>query len=272
MRAIVSPCRIIAAPSYPTGAGSSPSICWTAAPPADDNIDALCEAVLRRACLRSERRNALRLLRPTSYGIGLLKAQRFVDLFKLFSAPVNTGRDQGKQIVSHLLLGAWEGMENDAWKLLPGLEQRKTALSDHLHKLFEDWTVDYLFTTGEYTSLFEHFELLGALAYISIANDKATMRAAVEGQNAYRDYVWCPMGRAAWDGHTRRPILEGWKGGRVTCSPCCWRLALHGGTPSTCRWQSRALVGWPAGSAGNHQSSAKIGAGIGATVSIDSRL
>jgi hypothetical protein len=79
-----------------------------------------------------------------AYGIGLLKARRFADLFKLFSAPVNTGRDQGKQVVSHLLLGAWEGMENDVWKLLPELEQRKTALSDHLHKLFEGWTVDYL--------------------------------------------------------------------------------------------------------------------------------
>jgi len=38
------------------------------------------------------------------------------------------------------------------------------------------------------------------------------MRAAVEGQNAYRDYVWCPMGRAAWDGRTCRPILNNWKG------------------------------------------------------------
>ena len=145
-----------------------------------------------------------------AYGIGLLKAQRFGELFKLFSTPVNTGRDYSKTVASRLLLGAWEGMENDPWKLLPGLDKRKTALSDHLHELFQGWTVDYLFTKGEYTSLFEHFELLGALAFITISSDKATLQAAIQGPN--RDYVWCPMGRAAWDGQTSRPIIDSWKG------------------------------------------------------------
>ena len=146
-----------------------------------------------------------------AYGIGLLKAQRFADLFKLFSAPINTGRDQAQTIASHLLLTRWEGTENDPWKLLPGLEKRKTALSDHLHELFEGWTVDYLFTKGEYTGLFEGFEMLGTLAYITLSNDKATLEAAV--QNPNRDFVWSPIGRAAWDGSVRRKILESWIGG-----------------------------------------------------------
>jgi hypothetical protein len=85
-----------------------------------------------------------------AYGIGLLKAQRFGDLFKLFSTPINTGRDHIPTVASHLLLGRWEGMENDPWKrFMPDLEKRKTALSDHLHDLFESWTVDYLFTKGD---------------------------------------------------------------------------------------------------------------------------
>jgi hypothetical protein len=83
---------------------------------------------------------------------------------------------------------------------LPELGKRKTALSDHLHELFEGWTVDYLFTKGEYTSLFEHFELLGTLAYITLSNDKATLQAAIQSPN--RDFVWAPICRAAWDGHT----------------------------------------------------------------------
>jgi hypothetical protein len=145
-----------------------------------------------------------------AYGIGLLKAQRFADLFKLFSTPINTGRDQTQAVGSHLLLTRWEGTENDPWKLLPGLERHKTALSDHLHALFEGWTVDYLFTKGVYTSLFEHFELLGTLAYITLSNDKVTLQAAIQSPN--RDFVWAPIGRAAWDGHTSRPILESWKG------------------------------------------------------------
>jgi hypothetical protein len=145
-----------------------------------------------------------------AYGIGLLKAQRLGDLFKLCSTPIKTGRDYPKTVASHLLLGAWEGMENDPWKLLPELDKRKTALSDHLHELFEGWTVDYLFTKGEYTSLFEHFELLGTLAFVTVSNDKATLQAAIQNQN--RDFVWCPMGRAAWHGSVSRPILESWKG------------------------------------------------------------
>jgi hypothetical protein len=56
--------------------------------------------------------------------------------------------------------------------------------------------------------LFEHFELLGTLAYIGLANDKPTLQAALQA----RDYVRAPIGRAAWDGHTSRSILEGWKG------------------------------------------------------------
>jgi hypothetical protein len=145
-----------------------------------------------------------------AYGIGLLKAQRFDDLFKLFSRPIHTGRDQAKTVVSHLLLTRWEGTENDPWKLLPELDKRKTALSDHLHELFEGWTIDYLFTKGEYTSLFEHFELLGTLAYITLSNDKATLQAAIQSPN--RDFVWSPIGRAAWDGRVCRTILESWKG------------------------------------------------------------
>lgn len=58
--------------------------------------------------------------------------------------------------------------------------------------------MDYLFTKGEYTTLFEHFELLGTLAYIALANDKPTLQAALQA----RDYVQAPMGRAAWDGRT----------------------------------------------------------------------
>lgn len=145
-----------------------------------------------------------------AYGIGLLKAQRFGDVFKLFSTPINTGRDQPETVASHLLLTRWEGNERDPWKLLPELDKRKTALSDHLHALFEGWTDDYLFAKGEYTTLFEHFELLGTLAYVSLSNDKATLQAAIQSPN--RDFVWAPMGRAAWDGRTSRPIFDSWKG------------------------------------------------------------
>ena len=143
-----------------------------------------------------------------AYGIALLKAQRFADLFKLFSASINIGRDYAPTVVSHLLLTGWEGAEHDPWNLMHGKQQRRTALSDYLHGVFEKWTVDYLFTKGEFTTLFTQFELLGTLAYIGLANDKSTLQAALQA----RKYVWAPLGRAAWDGHSARSILESWKG------------------------------------------------------------
>jgi hypothetical protein len=60
-----------------------------------------------------------------------------------------------------------------------------------------------------YTSLFEHFELLETLAYVTISNDEATLQAAIQSPD--RGFVWAPIGRAAWDGRTCRPILESWK-------------------------------------------------------------
>jgi hypothetical protein len=70
--------------------------------------------------------------------------------------------------------------------------------------------VDRLFTAGEYTSVFEQFELLGALAYISLSNDKAALQALIQAPN--RDFAWSPMGRAGWHGSVSRPILDSWKG------------------------------------------------------------
>jgi hypothetical protein len=54
-----------------------------------------------------------------AYGIGLLKAQRFADLFKLFSTPINTGRDQTQTAASYLLVTRWEGTENDPGSYCP---------------------------------------------------------------------------------------------------------------------------------------------------------
>jgi hypothetical protein len=57
--------------------------------------------------------------------------------------------------------------------------------------------------------LFEHFELLATLAYITLASDKAGLQAALGG--AGRDFVWTPIGRAAWHSSIRGPIIESWK-------------------------------------------------------------
>jgi hypothetical protein len=145
-----------------------------------------------------------------AYGLGLLAAKRYGDLFKLFSLPLVTNRDSVTSVVGHLLLGSWEGGENETWRLLPDLEKRKTALSDHLHDLFQSWSQDYLFAPGSYTLMFEEFELLGSLAFVTGSNNKDTLQAALKGPSG-SNFVWAPIGRVSWDGQTRKRILEKWK-------------------------------------------------------------
>ncbi|MGL3214043.1 hypothetical protein [Bradyrhizobium sp. BR 1433] len=144
-----------------------------------------------------------------AYGLALLAARRYTDLFKLLSATIVTERDNTSTVVNHLFLTAWAGGENNSWKLLPGLEQRKTPLGDHLHDIFQPWTGDYLYSSNGYTALFEEFELLCSLAYISIGTSKEDLQQVTSG-TAGRSFAWCPMGRVSWDGQTRRRIMERW--------------------------------------------------------------
>ena len=146
-----------------------------------------------------------------AYGIGLLKSRRYSDLYRLFSTEISTPHGNKTHLVSHLLLGAWEGMENDSWKYLPGLEKSRTALSDHLHEIFEKWTIDYVFVRAEFTRLFEEFELLGSLAFTTLSADKAALQAALKGDSQGRNFVWTPLGRAKWDNQNWRIIIEGWQ-------------------------------------------------------------
>lgn len=144
------------------------------------------------------------------YGLGLLAARRYEELYNLFSFTLVAERDTTTPVVGHLLLGAWAGGEKEIWRLLPGLEKQLTALSDHLHGVFQPWSEDFLFSPGGYTQLFEEFELLGSFAFISLGHDKESLESAVKGQ-AGNNFVWAPIGRVSWDGQTQRRILDRWR-------------------------------------------------------------
>lgn len=141
-----------------------------------------------------------------AYGLGLLKGGRHEALFRWFSQRIATSRRDSEPIVSTLLLGAWAGGEQQFWQKLEGLERRKTPLSDHLHEILSGWAKDYLLTAREFTRLFETFEVLGALAYITLGSTKEDLTAA-NSATGQRDFVWSPIGRAAWDGEHRDAIL-----------------------------------------------------------------
>jgi hypothetical protein len=66
----------------------------------------------------------------SAYGIGLIRAERWHALHRLFSATIDRRYDKPIRAVESLFLGAWKGTENNAWKQIEGLEKQKTPLSE----------------------------------------------------------------------------------------------------------------------------------------------
>ena len=143
-----------------------------------------------------------------AYGLGALKAGRHEILFRWLTQALRTEGRETKPAVARLLLGAWGGGENGRWQQLPGLERHKTPLSDHLHDVTMPWTADYTFAEREHTLLFEMFEVLGALAFLTLDSTKEQFEQ-IHGQNpGTPNFVWSPVGRAAWHTETRSAILS----------------------------------------------------------------
>lgn len=71
------------------------------------------------------------------------------------------------------------------------------------------WCTDFIFLNGEFTRLFEEFELLAALAHLTLSNSLEDLQNTLS-KTGGRNFAWSPMGRAGWDGQTRRQILEEW--------------------------------------------------------------
>ena len=146
---------------------------------------------------------------------------RIYSLLRL--AVPDRNRDQGN-LVSHYFLDVWEGAGNDAWKQLPEFkgDNRKTALSDHLHAIFEEWLGSEIFLPKEFGSAFEEFELLGSLAFISLNADEESLTKMCEDKIGHQ-WVWAPLGRIGWHSAVSRPILAKWK------TPEARRLLLDAG-------------------------------------------
>ena len=107
------------------------------------------------------------------------------------------------------MLGAWEGGEHGRWQQLPELERHRTPLSDHLLEVTAAWTPDYLLSPREHEMLFEKFEVLGTLAFLTVTATKDELEQSHGSQtSAGPNFVWSPTGRTAWHGETRTAILS----------------------------------------------------------------
>lgn len=142
----------------------------------------------------------------TAYSLGLTKSQRWYDLHHYFISDLSNEAQDSTKIVSNLFLDAWEGGGNDLWQKLEGLNNRKTALADHLLEILSKWKDSFIGIEPNFELLFERFETLASLANFE-SHDVAELEQLA--QNESKGIItWMPMGRVGWHRETQKIILN----------------------------------------------------------------
>jgi len=157
----------------------------------------------------------------TAYGIGLTKAGRWATLYRLFSSTLHvTGSSDAVRVVDALFLWSWSG-GGDTWKMIEGLDRRKTPLSDHLLDVMGQWRKSFVGVDAAFELLCERFEMLGALASLGKAGEaELEQQLATQG---HMNFVWMPLGRVGWDSQVHRQLVQELK------SDACSAELLRGG-------------------------------------------
>ena len=131
----------------------------------------------------------------TAYGIGLACSRRWETLHKLLTADWPREYRDPKRTASMLFLNSWKGDRDGLWAKLEGLDNHKTALSDHLLEIMSDWRTSFSGVSSEFELLFERFEVLAALAYLE-ENNEESLEQALAGSHGL--FVRMPVGRVGW--------------------------------------------------------------------------
>jgi type IV secretion system protein VirB4 len=140
-----------------------------------------------------------------AYGLGALQAGRHAVLFQWITQSTRVEARDPAPFIRHL--AEWRSTTFDRWKMLEGFDRRKTPLSDHLHEITPPWTADYVVTEDDHTLLFESFEVLCSLAFLTACTTKKALQTAQALDEDDKNYIWSPQGRASWDSQIRDRIL-----------------------------------------------------------------
>ena len=138
--------------------------------------------------------NALRwypiLLLLYATGVAAVAARRYDNLRMIMHAPVmDTERGRGRL---PLIVSVVRGLEEAGgqFKLLPGLESRRTPLNDHIFSLAKPALDGLLHLGVDFEPAFDDFEILFALEHAHIYSSEPSGR------------VWGPLGRFVWKGYS----------------------------------------------------------------------
>lgn len=143
----------------------------------------------------------------TAYGLGLTRSNRWDVLYRFLRAELHRDRDYPRTVVEALFLDAWSGGQRELWRVADGGSRAYTPLSERMLATFSAWGSSFVGLVPEFSMLFEKFELLASLAYLS-QNEKADVRESLE-RGAQGGWVSMPVGRSAWHvDHARLLVAE----------------------------------------------------------------
>lgn len=142
----------------------------------------------------------------TAYALGLTRAERWATLKKLLAVQVKREHRRTAPVIEILYPTEWNGGHNDMWRQFEGLKDRKTALCDHLCDLFGHWGSSFCGLVPNSEVLFERFEMMASLAYLS-GTPEEHIQAAVN-KHGRHEYVAIPGGRICWDNSCREHLVQ----------------------------------------------------------------
>ena len=142
----------------------------------------------------------------TAYGVGLTRSQRWQTLHEFLIAPWPREYQDAKRTVSMLLLGAWKGERNDLWAELDGLNNHKTAFSDHMLDVMNEWRSSFAGVSAEFELVYERFETLAALAYLE-EDSEATLEQSL-ANTPHGLFARMPVGRVGWHEASATTLLQ----------------------------------------------------------------
>jgi hypothetical protein len=142
----------------------------------------------------------------TAYGLGLTRCERWRVLHTFLSAELTRQHHEPQRSVEMFFLLCWQGGSNDFWRRLEGLEQHKTALSEHLLAVFTPWAKSFVGVSPEFELLFERFEILASLAFLDSV-ETAEIRATLANTGSGNSYSM-PVGRSGWHESVRDRVIK----------------------------------------------------------------
>lgn len=146
------------------------------------------------------------LLISMAYCLGLVRAQRWQALHALLHFKIAREHREPISLVRVLVPSSWSGNEDNVWRLLEGLDRRRTPVSDHLVGLLADWGKSFAGLTDDFELLFDRFEILASLAYF----EQETLVNLQQAKSKRQGEQFAPtlMGRFVRRGSSHETVIQ----------------------------------------------------------------